>query len=224
MTKCRQCNVTISDNTTVCPLCHCVVDAEADPIRRIGEYPAIWLKQRKLKHVSNILLVAVLTASAILLLCNYIFFQKYWWCVIPIAAIAYAYLVFQLVVVSQKGYRTKVLIPLILAILLIILIDLETGFYRWSLNFVLPGGILLVDLIIVILMLTNMKNWQSYIIMQLGMVVASLVPLALLITGPITMPILCIITFGVSLLLFLGTVIIGDRTARSELKRRFHIR
>ena len=221
MAKCKKCNVTISDNTTICPLCQCIVEPGG---YQEDIYPAVWFKERRLKHLSNIALFVILAISAVLTLCNYIFMENHWWCVIPIAAMAYAYLVFRLVIISQKGYRVKVLIPLLFAILLVMLIDVETGFYRWSLNFVLPGGILLVDVIIIILMLTNMKNWQSYIIMQIGMLVASLVPMVLYITGPVTKPLLALITFGITLLLFLGTLIVGDRTARSELKRRFHIR
>lgn len=232
MTKCKQCNVTISDNTGICPLCRCVVDNPGDTLysdRIYGRdesdaYPAIWLKERKLKYVCNIIFFAILAISITLLIFNYAFFNGWWWSVIPVAAMAYAYLVFRLIVISQKGYRCKVLLPLLFTVLLALIIDIETGFYRWSLNFVLPGSILLVDLVIIILMLTNLKSWHSYIIMQIGMVAASIVPLLLWLLDLINMPSLSIITIGVSALLFLGTVIIGDRAARSELRRRFHIR
>lgn len=224
MNKCRQCNVTISDDTKICPLCQCVVEPLADASHHIGVYPDILLKERKIKRAANIVLVVLLGAGAILTLCNTIFFKGFWWCIIPVAAMAYAYVVFRLVLVSQKGYRIKVLIPLILTILLAVLIDVETGFYKWSLNFVLPGGILLTDLIIIILMLTNLRNWQSYIIMLIGMLAACLVPFSLLITGPVTRPLLSVIAFGVTLLLLLGCVIIGEKSAKAELRRRFHIR
>ena len=147
-----------------------------------------------------------------------------WWSLIPIAAMAYAYAVFRLVFVSRKGYRWKTFTPLILAMVLLIIIDVETGFYGWSLNYVFPSGILLTDLIIIMLMLTNLKNWQSYMIMQICMIAASLVPVALWISGIITAPVLTLIAVVVSVLLFLGAVIIGGRTAQGELKRRFHIR
>lgn len=221
MSKCKQCNVTILDDTTVCPLCSCVVEAgEAHE----AIYPAVWQKERKLKIVGNISFFAVLLVSALLVLLNYAFYHGSWWSLIPVASMAYAYLVFRLVLLSQKGYRSKVLIPLLFAVLLVLLIDAETGFSKWSLNFVLPSGILLVDAIILILMLTNLRNWQSYIIMQIGMMATALVPIILWILGIITSPLLSIIALGVSVFLFLGTLIIGDKTARGELRRRFHIR
>ena len=241
MAKCKQCNVTISDDTRVCPLCQCVVEvdepAAAAPgpkkgkVRQpesemhcINEYPDVWFKYHRAKHLSNLILVAVLTAGVVLAVVNFVFSRETWWCLLPIAAMAYAYVVFRLLFVSRKGYRWKVFAPLVLALLLLLVIDIETGFYGWSMNYVFPAGILVTDLIILILMLTNRRNWQSYMIMQIVMMVVSLIPMVLWATGIVTSPLLSVIALGISVFMFLGALIIGDRTARSELKRRFHIR
>ncbi len=241
MAKCRQCNVTISDETTVCPLCRCVVEAEAGTgsapengvavngyhagvLTRINEYPDVWLRQRKIKHFCNLILVAVLAGSAVLAIVNFALPHESWWSLIPITAMAYTYAVFRLIFVSRKGYRRKIFVPLILALVLMLVIDIETGFYGWSMNYVFPSGILVTDLIIVILMLTNLKNWQSYIIMQIVTMAVALIPMALWVTGIITSPLLSVIAMAASVLLFLTALIMGDRTARGELKRRFHIR
>ena len=41
--------------------------------------------------------------------------------------------------------------------------------------------------------------------------------------GIVTAPILAVLAFAFSAALFLGTLIIGDRRARTELRRRFHV-
>lgn len=56
------------------------------------------------------------------------------------------------------------------------------------------------------------------------MILCSLVPFILYLIKIVTKPGLTVIAMGCSFFLFLGTVIIGDRRARVELKRRFHIR
>lgn len=223
MAKCRQCNVTISDNTTVCPLCQCVV-AVGESAMVINDYPDVWVKERKIKHFCNLILVAVLGASVALAVINLTAAHDSWWSLIPIAAMAYVYVVFRLVFVSRKGYRWKTFVPIILALMLLLVIDAETGFYGWSLNYVFPAGILATDLIIMILMLTNIRNWQSYMVMEIVMVGVSVIPIVLWIFGIVTSPWMSIIAAGVSLFMFLAAVILGDRTARSELRRRFHIR
>ena len=224
MAKCRQCNVTISDNTTVCPLCQCVVTREYGRQHRLNEYPDVWLSERKIKHACNLILVGVLTASAILAIVNFAFSRDSWWSLIPIAAMGYAYAAFRVIFVSRKGYRWKTFVPLALALILMLVIDIESGFYGWSLNYVFPSGILVTDLIIVILMLTNLKNWQSYMIMEIVTVAVSLIPIILWMAGVITRPLLSVIALAVSVSLFVAALILGDRTARGELKRRFHIR
>lgn len=224
MAKCNQCNVTISDKTTVCPLCQCVVEVDEPAAIRLNEYPDVWFKERKIKQFCNWILLAVMGASAVLAVVNFAFSRDSWWCIIPIAAMLYGYLAFRSIFVSRKGYRWKVFVSVAFAFLLMLVIDVETGFYGWSMNFVLPGGILIMDLVVVVLMMTNRQNWQSYMIMQIVMAVVSSVPIVLWIFELITSPLLSVIAAGVSVFMFVGSLIIGDRTARSELRRRFHIR
>lgn len=221
MARCNQCNVTIRDNTNICPLCQCVIEQDG---RESDVYPDVWLAEKKMRLISNISLFSVLLVSAALAVINYVTGERAW-CLIPIASLFYVLFVIRLVVFSDKGYRTKVIVPLITGILLVVLIDLITGPLWWSVNYVVPAGILLTDLIIVLMMLINKKRWQSYIVMEIAMIAVSAA--ILLLWKPaevITDPVMSLVAFGISVFLFLGALIIGDRTARGELKRRFHIR
>ena len=90
-------------------------------------------------------------------------------------------------------------------------------------NYVLPSGILLIDAGIVLMMIINRKNWQSYMMLELFTVLCGGVMLILYLFEIVTSPMMSSLAFNVSVILFLGTVIIGGRRARVELKRRFHI-
>jgi hypothetical protein len=59
--------------------------------------------------------------------------------------------------------------------------------------------------------------------LQILTILMSLIPVILLAVGIVTFPYLALIAFGVSVFLFLGTLIMGDQRAKTELKRRFHI-
>lgn len=221
MAKCKQCNITIRDQSQICPLCRCVVEPEPPDQ---DTYPNVKLTQRKMKLICNIFLFGFLLSSAVLAVLNYIFYHGMLWCLIPIAAMGYGYLVLRFAILSQHGYRSKIGVLIFFGILLVVIIDSVTGFHRWSVNYIFPSGLMLVDLIIIVLMLINIRAWQSYIILQLAMVLLSLTPLVLWRMGIITSPLLSFIALGISFFLFLGTVIIGDRRARVELQRRFHIK
>ena len=148
-----------------------------------------------------------------------------WWSVISGAGFAYLYFVARFAVLNDSaGYRSKFLTLTFFGILYVILIDFVIGYHGWSVNFVLPGGLVFVDVVILVLMFINSRNWQSYIMMELFMIFLSAVPLLLIWLDIVTETFISGAAFAVSVLLFLGTLIIGDRRARSELKRRFHVR
>ena len=106
---------------------------------------------------------------------------------------------------------------------LCVLIDFVIGFHGWSFNFALPGIILLADAGILVLMIVDAGNWQNYILLQLFALCLSVILVLLAIPKLVTNLLLPIIALLVTLLLFLGTWIVGGRRSKMELKRRFHI-
>ena len=127
-------------------------------------------------------------------------------------------------ILGKSGYKSKIIILTLIAVLMVIAIDFVSGYRGWSVNYALPSGIILTDTGIIILMITNRRNWQSYLMWQILMILFSLVPMGLYLAELATQPYFAFFPLVFSASLFLGTVIIGDRRARLELKRRFHIR
>lgn len=221
MSKCRVCQVDIKDESSECPLCHSVIEPD-DSCE--NHYPDVRFFTRKLRMASNVFLFFMIVIAAVVTFINYVYVPGMWWSFIVDAALLYVYVIFRFLVLGNSGYRTKMLWMTLVSVLYLILIDWVTGYRGWAVNFVLPGGILALDLGIFILMFVNFRNWQSYLPLQIWMLVCSLVPLLLCALHWITIPVLSFIAFAVSLFLFLGTMIIGDRRARTELKRRFHVK
>lgn len=221
MSKCRQCNVMIQDETDICPLCHCVVKKEDT---QKNHYPDVRYNEKKRVFLGHLVLFGLLLASIILAGINYEFYDGFWWCPIPIGIIAYFYLIMRYGFLTEAGYRAKVLVLTLFGILLLIFIDVSTGFYGWSVNYAIPGGILFVDAGIIVLMFVNMRNWQSYIIFQLMMIFISLCPILLWRLHIITHPLFSIIVVAITIIIMIGTFILGDRRAKIELRRRFYIK
>lgn len=126
-------------------------------------------------------------------------------------------------ILGKSGYLAKTVCLVLLAIVMLLGIDYLTGYRRWSLDYVFPGGIIAIDLALFILILVNRRNWQSYMMSELLTILLSIVPVVLLQMRIIHFPYLAWGSLGVSVFLFLGTLILGDQRARTELKRRFHI-
>ena len=221
MSRCKQCNVEILDETERCPLCHSVLEKTVEVENM---YPNVRTMTRRLALLSRIYLFVAILVEALLIYLNVLSDSEMFWSAIPGLAMLYGYLVLRYAILGKSGYKGKIIVLTLIAILMVVAIDFVVGYRGWSVNYALPSAILLVDAGILILMCINRRNWQSYMIWQIFMILCSVVPLVLYAVGIVTAPILALLAFAFSAALFLGTLIIGDRRARTELRRRFHVR
>ena len=221
MSRCKQCNVEILDETERCPLCHSVLEKTVEVENM---YPNVRTMTRRLALLSRIYLFVAILVEALLIYLNVLSDSEMFWSAIPGLAMLYGYLVLRYAILGKSGYKGKIIVLTLIAILMVVAIDFVVGYRGWSVNYALPSAILLVDAGILILMCINRRNWQSYMMWQIFMILCSVVPLVLYAVGIVTAPILALLAFAFSAALFLGTLIIGARRARTELRRRFHVR
>ena len=221
MSRCKQCNVEILDETERCPLCHSVLEKTVEVENM---YPNVRTMTRRLAQLRSIYLFVAILVEALLIYLNVLSDSEMFWSAIPGLAMLYGYLVLRYAILGKSGYKGKIIVLTLIAILMVVAIDFVVGYRGWSVNYALPSAILLVDAGILILMCINRRNWQSYMMWQIFMILCSVVPLVLYAVGIVTAPLLALLAFAFSAALFLGTLIIGDRRARTELRRRFHVR
>ncbi len=221
MGKCCNCHIEILDETEYCPLCQSVL-TPTDELENI--YPNVRLRIRRLMLFSRIYLFVAILLEAALFAVNYLTESTIWWSAITGLGLLSGYLVLRYTILGKSGHRSKIFTLALLAILVSVAVDYVMGYRGWSVDYVLPTGIIVVDAIILGCMFYNRRSWQSYIMWQLLMLLCSLIPAILFLTGLEHNPYLAFSPLAASFLLFLGTMIIGDRRAMLELKRRFHIR
>ncbi len=221
MSRCIQCNVEVLDETERCPLCSSVLEPTVEVENM---YPNVRIMVRRMMLLSRIYLFAAILLEALLVGINYYTLSETWWSLITGLILFYGYMVIRFAILGKTGYKAKTIILTIIAVLILVAVDFTVGYHGWSVNYVLPAGIIIVDTGILVLMIVNMRNWQSYLMWQIFMILCSVLPVIFYFAGIITAPLLTGLAAGYSVFLFLGTLIIGDRRARTELMRRFHIR
>ena len=195
MNKCKKCNVVILDDTDRCPLCKHVL--ESDGIPGESRYPDAIATARKFRFVENLVLFISIVAECLLIAINFQVDREVAWSLVIGIILLYGNVVLRMAILGKSGYLAKTVCLVLLAIVMLLGIDYLTGYRRWSLDYVFPGGIIAIDL--------------------------ALLPVVLLQMRIIHFPYLAWGSLGVSVFLFLGTLILGDQRARTELKRRFHI-
>ncbi len=220
MSKCRNCNIEILDESHLCPLCHSVLE-QTEELENM--YPDARLKNQKLLFASRVFLFVAIVMEVVFLTIDFQVENQIRWSILVGVGLLYAYLVLRYAIIGTSGYRAKTVVLVIFAVLVAIAIDFVTGYRGWSVDYAISGAILLVDATILVLMFANLRNWQSYLMLQIMMLIFSLIPLVLYLFGIESNGYMAVLPLAVSAFLFLGTTIIGGRRAVQELYRRFHV-
>lgn len=221
MSKCNRCGVNIVDNTDSCPLCHHVLVREAE--EKDNMYPDARVLTRRFRFLENIVLFLSIVIGVTLMTVEYLTSDMIGWSIMIVFGLMYVNVLVRLALAGKSGYMFKTICMVILAFFLLWGIDYFTGDSGWSLTYAYPSIIIFMDVVILILMAVNNRNWQSYMMVQILMMILSSIAIIFIAAGVIDFPYIAIVAMGASLFLFLGTLIIGDYRARTELKRRFHI-
>ena len=222
MRECKKCRVEVLDDTSVCPLCSSVLEITGEHPCHTG-YPDVKAVSRKLNFVVRLYSFLAIITEAALVIINYLFYHGMWWSAISGIGILYCYITLKYSLQRNHGYQKVILVQVLGAVLLVIAADHIVGYQGWSVNYVLPGAVMLLEATIAILMVVNASNWQSYMLMQILTVMVSGACMIFWKFGVITNPVLTFTALAVSLCMFLGTLIFGERRAKTELKRRFHV-
>ncbi|MGN0435707.1 MAG: DUF6320 domain-containing protein [Wujia sp.] len=220
MNRCERCNINILDDTVSCPLCKSVLVREDN--NPLPTYPVIKDKKHKLRILVKIFGFVAFIIELILVYINYKSNTDIWWS--AITGIVFAYVCFSIGFVGARKYdhRTKLFWEIILAVALAIAIDVIIGFSGWSIRYVAPIIFLLADLIVFVIMLANFQYWQGYLVSQILLLTA--VAICDIIAKVLDISsILLIIATAVTVFLLVGTILFGDKKARTELKRRFRV-
>jgi len=215
------CKVEILDKTDKCPLCNHVL--EWDGSEKDDLYPNARIQRRKYQFLENVFLFASIVLWIVIFAIDYITDPNNLWSFTVGLVILFANVLLRLTILGKSSYMAKIIWTIIIGMAFLIEADFLTGNNGWGVNFAMPTALLIWDIAIVILMLfVNRRNWQSYIIDQLTALLASVVMLVLMLMKVITFPYYAFGVQVITILLFIGTLILGDRKAREELKRRFH--
>lgn len=220
MAYCKYCKVEISDPTNRCPFCQNVLTGKDGNIER---YPDIRMKEKTYKLILNLFFFLTICACIIMVAINFLYYQGSYWSILPIGITIYTWFGLKYCIFHNINLGAKVMLELILTQALLIFIDWRTGYSGWSFNYAMPALILIADAAIVILMIANFMNWQSYVLYQLQLLGFSLLPIFLYVKGMITRPIPMMIAAVISIIMLTGTMIFGNKKAKDELLRRFHI-
>lgn len=222
MKTCKRCHVKVSDDSCICPLCHTVL-TEFDGVKSERAYPDLFGRTKTYNLLTRIMLFLSIVGGIAAIVVNYLTYDKVMWSILTTAVILYYWSAIIHSIRHHVNVASKILVQAVCASVLTVIVDYVLGFGKWSINYVVPSILMLAGTAVLIIILVNRIHFQTYIIYQFIIGVLGFVPFLLFIFGIVDKPLMSIIAVIVSALTMIGVSIFGEKTVKSELKRRFHL-
>lgn len=223
MKWCKQCHLEIAESERLCPLCRTVPESDGKENDSLLLYPRIAFDVQKYHLFMRMFLFISIVTGGVLFVVNLVNYHGFFWSGIVLAAILYAIITLVYSIQQNTNPAAKIMVQTLAAEFLVVWIDYLIGYEGWSVNYAVPGILLVAECSMLVLQIVNFMNWQSYILFQIEYVVLSMIPVGLYFFQIVTEPLMTFLALGCSVVIFAGTMIFGDRKAKNELIRRFHI-
>lgn len=220
MRLCRHCGVKLSNDIKRCPLCD--METEVTDDRFALDYP--YIKSRFTRG----LLIKLITFSAVVfagasILVDHLVPTGSPWAFMTIVAIVYLWISAMNVLRYTPNPASIMLCQLFCVSGLLFVIDYLTGYYRWSVNFVIPFLVMAAALVTSLMILIKPLKYRAYVIYLLVIAVLGVLSVLLWIFGWSEVEWPVVTSAWVSAVCFFVVLVFSHRRTKNELHKRFHV-
>lgn len=198
-----------------------ITDTEHDKRR----YPVIAQDRERVRRAVRGFYVSLVVVSLLAGLTNLATYHRipFKWSLLTAGAAAYVAMTLRFSVMRHASLAGTLVRQSLGIQAILLLIDALTGLRGWSVDYAIPCVALFEVAAVLLMMLVNRMNWQSYFMYQITITFLSFVPLIFWRIGWTQHPLPTVLAAGISVAALAATVILGDRSVKRELKRRFHV-
>lgn len=183
-----------------------------------GEQP-----RRPLKRAAQIITFVCIVAMIICGMTDYMLHDKLTWSLFVAGGVACAWIFVIVAIGKRRNVLKNLMWQWVIVVVVGLLWDRFTGWYGWSVNYLIPLSIvavLVTDLILIWARHMVLPEYMYYILQTCA---AGLLPLILLITKVVTVPYATVICSGICILLLLGLIIFKGKDVKVELQKKLHL-
>lgn len=225
MKACESCHVNVQTEGEFCPLCGTALHtqpAPAGPLPR-NRYPDLSGATAQYNLFLRLMLFFSLLGGGLSVLINLLAAPGFLWSLIVVAALAYLWLSVPPLLRRGVNYAKRIMFQVVFTSLLVVALDFIIGYRGWSVTFVIPALLDAAILAVAVMVVFNRVNWAQYIFYQLVIGVFGFVPLVLYLLDIAQNLVMVLVTAGLALASILLSIIFGDKSLKSDFKRRFHM-
>ena len=219
MRYCRHCGVMLENDIGLCPLCDMETEKRDDSFELA--YPYVKSRFTRGLLIKMITFLAIVFAGVSLLI-DHLVPTGNPWAVITVAAIVYVWYSAMAVLRETPNPASIMLAQLYGVSGLTVFLDYITGWYKWSLNYVIPGLIIAAALATTLIIVIRPMKFRAFTIYLLVIAVLGVLSILLWLFGfSEEWPVVTAAT--VAGLCFLTVLVFFRRKTGNELQKRFHV-
>jgi hypothetical protein len=222
MQYCDKCKVKVAGGSRQCPLCRGDLTGAADPAEEV--FPVIPPLSSPFKWLINLIAFGTIAVAAVSVAIDIALpTGDVWWSLFVIAGLGSLWLSFLVINSRWRDIPKNIFLQLFVISIMVLLWDFFTGFYLWSLNFVIP--ILFSCSMIALSVFAKVRklNVEDYV-MFLGIIsVISIFSLLLIFFHVVTIVYPALICFVLSIISLAFFVLFEGKSLWEEIRQRMHI-
>ena len=219
MNKCPKCDITLITNSTICPLCHNKIDQKV----KNSIYPDLTTKGKAYNFLRKLFLLISLCGIIFSLLINYWVSKEISWSIFVILGIISFWLTFSLGINKSHSFMRILFAEIVALMILTIIWDLLTGFYKWSITYCFPFLCIAYTITFLIIRLFTRYRRKEYIFYTYINSLIGLLPLYFIIGEKLNTLWPSYVSVSTSLFALIFLFIFNHHTLENEIERRLHI-
>lgn len=218
MKRCDKCKIDTDYSENICPLCQNVIEGKSDSV-----FPFIPDPYKENKLFFKILILSCLLISIVAIFLDIIIPTNIHFSIFVICGILCLLLVLKIGLAKRYNISKTILWQVIIISFLCFLWDYFTGFYKWSITYVIPILCAIGSLNLVFLLKIFKVYIEDYLIYFIIVALLGFVPIIFLVLDLVTTDIPSLICIFISSVLFVLMIIFKRNDVIDELRRRLHI-
>jgi hypothetical protein len=220
MKKCYKCNVLINTKVQKCPLCNGSIEEGEKGENIFPIIPNIYIKH---KLFFKLLLFLSVLGSFISLIVNYLVSNKISWSWFVIAGIASFWMTFITGIKKRHNFMNLLFFEALIILISSIIWDYFTGWYFWSITYVLPFLCIAYITILFFLRIFLKNIFKDHVIYIYINSLIGLMPLYFILRNRLSIKWPSIVCVIFSIFSILVLAIFNHKQMKNELERRLHI-
>ena len=223
MKTCEKCALSVKGAFEKCPLCHTALTGENKNECGAGTFPVIPLVIHKHSLLFRLLQLGSAAAVIVSFALNLMLPQSGFWSLFVVAGVACVWFSVAVAIRKRHNILKNLTYQVTIVSVLSVLWDIFTGWYGWSVDFVIPIAFVSVMSATAIIAHILKMQTETYMIYSFLLILYGIIPIIFVLNGLSKIIYPSLICVACSFILLSALLIFEGKNMIEELKRRLHL-